>query len=249
MEGQTFSISKPTTTIGREATNDIVVKNDARVSRVHARLVWRDSQWSIENLSQSSFLAVNSQKVQLALISNNTVIGLGGVSSFVFLTSASAQLSLQETMLQTRPAKEEPPPSSSRTLPPSPEQASEISDTPINISAPPQQDSFTTQSGQPGTRSDATQIASLTSIGLPSIEVSSYSHSDKITYALAKPVINIGRDATNDIIINDRLVSGLHLRIVRQGNVFVLIQTGQTLSMAYFTRGERSGVMSNLAKR
>jgi pSer/pThr/pTyr-binding forkhead associated (FHA) protein len=33
----------------------------------------------------------------------------------------------------------------------------------------------------------------------------------------------MGRDATNEIIINDRIVSGQHLRIVRQGNQFVLI--------------------------
>jgi len=33
----------------------------------------------------------------------------------------------------------------------------------------------------------------------------------------------VGRDATNEVVIDDRIVSGLHLRIVRQGNQLVLI--------------------------
>ena len=33
----------------------------------------------------------------------------------------------------------------------------------------------------------------------------------------------MGRDATNDIVINDRIISGLHLQIVRQANQFVII--------------------------
>ncbi len=221
MEGQTFSISKPITTIGREQTNDIIVMNDAKVSRVHARLLWKDGQWSIENLSQSSFLAINKQKVQQGLISNNTVINLGEVSSFVFLTSPIAQPDLQPTVPRLHPVKEEPPLPLSQTFPPSLKQ---MSGAPINTPAsPPQADAFTAPLSEPAAGADATQIASLTSVGLPSIEVTSHSHSDKMTYALARPVINIGRDATNDIIINDRIVSSLHLRIVRQGNSFVLI--------------------------
>src|ERR1700694_3091945 len=72
-------------------------------------------------------------------------------------------------------------------------------------------------------RPDQTQIASFTSLGLPSFTVSSNAHGDKRPFILDKPIINIGRDATNDIIINDRIVSGLHLRLVRRGNSFVLI--------------------------
>ncbi len=215
MEGQTFSIGKPITTIGRELTNDIIVKNDAKVSRVHARLLWRDGQWSIENLSQSSSLTVNRQKVQQTPISNNTIINLGEVSSFVFLTSSFVQPAPPPMPPQFLPRKELPPQPGSQSVPSSARQAS----APLS----PQTMPSTAELNQPAARPDATQIASLTEVGLPSIEVTSYSHSDKKTYVLAKPVINIGRDASNDIIINDRIVSGLHLRIVRQGNSFVLI--------------------------
>jgi ABC-type multidrug transport system ATPase subunit/pSer/pThr/pTyr-binding forkhead associated (FHA) protein len=229
MEGQVFSISKPVTTIGRESTNDIVVRNDAKVSRQHARLLWKDGQWSIEKLSQSSFLLVNNQKVQQALVSNNSVVGLGEDSSFVFLTSTNGQSDLQATALPGRPLQQSDPQATelrtwpSHVEPPSSPDSTQSSDISFKAPVPQQQSSHTELLSEPVARPDATQIASLKSIGLPSIEVTSYSHSDKKTYLLDKPVINIGRDATNDIIINDRIVSGLHLRIVRQGNAFVLI--------------------------
>jgi len=213
--GQTFSINKPITTIGRDLTNDIVVKNDLKVSRYHARLLWKDGEWSIEKLSQSSFLTVNQQKVQQVLISNSTIIGVGEDTSFVFLTSAPVEAASPPTVPRLRPVKEEPPPPSSQTLPPYEKQ--------IFAAPPPQEDAFTVQLGEPAARPDVTQIVSFSEVGLPSLEVTSNSHSDKRTCVLAKPVINIGRDATNDIIINDRIVSGLHLRIVRQGNAFILI--------------------------
>jgi ABC-type multidrug transport system ATPase subunit/pSer/pThr/pTyr-binding forkhead associated (FHA) protein len=219
MEGQTFSISQPITTIGRELSNDIVVKSDAKVSRFHARLLWKDGQWEIENLSQTSYLTVNQQKVQQSLLSNNTIIGLGEVSSFVFLTLPVVERAPEAAATQLRPVTEAPHPSFHQTLPPR-----QTNGAPINSSTPPpQEDAFTVLMREPGAGPDATQIASFAEVGLPSIEISSYSHSDKKTYALDKPVINIGRDATNDIIINDRIVSGLHLRIVRQGGSFVLI--------------------------
>ena len=56
---RTFVISKPVTTIGRDPTNDIVVGNDQKVSRYHARLLWQSGQWSIENVSQRSTLTVD----------------------------------------------------------------------------------------------------------------------------------------------------------------------------------------------
>ncbi|HZR42825.1 MAG TPA: FHA domain-containing protein [Ktedonobacteraceae bacterium] len=238
LEGKTFSIKKSTITIGRDLTNDIVVRNDPKVSRMHARLLYKDGEWGIERLSQSSFVSINQQKVQQAQIEHNSIIRLGEDSSFVFLMSTAEQ-DLQSPVEQTlaeagqtvlRAPKQVPSPQSevqpvpeheglplnaAQTLPPSHKH-----DHPVSSA---QEEGVTAQlSGLEG-RPDATQIASLSTIGLPSIEVTSYSHSEKKTHVLAKPVINIGRDATNDIIINDRIVSGLHLRIVRQGNAFVLI--------------------------
>ena len=208
MEGQSFFIYKPATTIGRDDTNNIVIRNDRKVSRFHARLLWKDGAWIIERLSQSTFLTVNRQKVQQALIANNDIIGLGEDSSFVFLISTPApmQAPSEYEAIRLRPQREAMPPVGSGTLLPSGQQASPAAPPPP-VSARP----------------DATQIAPLTGAGLPSIEITSSSHSDKKTYALARPVINVGRDPSNDVIINDRIVSGFHLHIVRQGNEFVLI--------------------------
>ncbi|TMC59324.1 MAG: FHA domain-containing protein, partial [Chloroflexota bacterium] len=50
LAGKTYQITKPITTIGRESTNDIVVKGDQRVSRSHARIIWQNGSWSIEKL-------------------------------------------------------------------------------------------------------------------------------------------------------------------------------------------------------
>jgi len=70
---------------------------------------------------------------------------------------------------------------------------------------------------------DQTQIARLPAIGIPSLEISSNTSNDKHAHALDKSVINIGRNVTNDIVITDQFISGLHLQIIRQGNSFVLI--------------------------
>jgi ABC-type multidrug transport system ATPase subunit/pSer/pThr/pTyr-binding forkhead associated (FHA) protein len=248
LEGQTFSIQKPVTTIGREPINDIVVKNDAKVSRQHARLLWKDGEWSIEKLSQSSFVSVNQQKIRQAPISNDAIISLGDTTAFVFFAVSAVQSSqlpdaptllvqeglvplAEQTLLRTQnqiiPASslQAKPQSLSglEGLPPLAAQTLLSSQQRVGSIPLPQQEVSTAQLSELGGRPDATQIASLGAIGLPSLEVSSYSHSEKKTHVLARPVINIGRDATNDIIINDRIVSGLHLRIVRQGNAFVLI--------------------------
>src|SRR5712692_5132694 len=190
LEGQTFSIGQPITTIGREATNDIVVKNDAKVSRHHARLLWQDREWRIEKLSQTSFLTVNQQIIQQSLISNNTIIGLGEDTSFVFLTSSALEADSPPTVPRLLPVKEEPPPPLSQTLPPSEKQVS-AERVSIPPASSPQEVASTVELGKPAARPDVTQIASLSEVGLPSLELTSNSHSDKKTYVLARPVINI----------------------------------------------------------
>lgn len=67
---------------------------------------------------------------------------------------------------------------------------------------------------------DETQIA----YNLPSIKVSSNIHNTRQSYPLTKEVMNIGRDASNDIPIEDgNIVSSLHLQIIRQNGQFALI--------------------------
>ncbi|TMC95909.1 MAG: FHA domain-containing protein [Chloroflexi bacterium] len=87
----TYRITKPITTIGRESTNDIVVKGDQRVSRSHARIIWQNGSWSIEKLSPQNMMTVNRVPVQQATIADGNTIGLGEDTTFLFQVRAQAQ--------------------------------------------------------------------------------------------------------------------------------------------------------------
>ena len=56
----------------------------------------------------------------------------------------------------------------------------------------------------------------------PSLEIE-FNHGGKSTYDLTKPVINIGRDPSNDIVIDTPVVSHFHAQIVREGNQLLLV--------------------------
>lgn len=58
---------------------------------------------------------------------------------------------------------------------------------------------------------------------LPSLTVSSNNHSNQQVHTLNKQVLNIGRDATNDIIIADPIISAQHAQIRREGANWFLI--------------------------
>src|SRR5260370_1502044 len=134
---------------------------------------------------------------QQAALSDGMTIGLGEDTSFVFLAQTEIQVP-QRKAFETLPAQ---PPAA-------PEQVATAA--------------LRSRTGEVR-RPDETVIAQPGALGVPSLELSGNAFNARKTYPLDRPIINIGRDATNDIIINDRIVSGLHLRIVRQGNQFVLI--------------------------
>ena len=85
---KTITIQKPVTIIGRDPQSDIVVF-DPRVSRRHACIRMINGSWSIENLSQSSYITINQQQIQQGVLQNNNVVGLGEDTSFVFLVEQS----------------------------------------------------------------------------------------------------------------------------------------------------------------
>jgi len=60
-------------------------------------------------------------------------------------------------------------------------------------------------------------------MGLTSLELISSTTGQRRNYPLDKPVINIGRDPANDIVIEDPSVSAHHLQVMREGNQFILI--------------------------
>jgi len=115
LAGKAIQINKPIITIGRSPNNDIVVREDPRVSRQHARLVWHDGSWSIEKHPQAaSPVTVNSQSVQQATISDGMTIGLGDDTSFVFLTQTEAQV--PQRVSDTLPPRSSTAPESAATF-------------------------------------------------------------------------------------------------------------------------------------
>jgi ABC-type multidrug transport system ATPase subunit/pSer/pThr/pTyr-binding forkhead associated (FHA) protein len=67
-----------------------------------------------------------------------------------------------------------------------------------------------------------TQLAPM-GFGIPSLEISTNTSPAKQTVQLSKPIINIGRDLSNDIVINARVVSAFHAQIILEGSQFVLL--------------------------
>lgn len=185
LEAKTIPIKKPVTVIGRDSTSDIVIL-DQRVSRRHACIRWQDESWTIENLSQTSLLAINQKRVQQGVLEHNSVVHIGEGISFVFLLQQAVAKPVPAALLVTEPMSP----------------AHQVS---------------------PDAASFNTVIASTSRSGLPSLTVSSNIHSERKTHLLNKPVLNIGRDAANDIVIPVPIVSSLHAQIVHDGNDFYVV--------------------------
>ena len=226
LAGKTSLIKGPITTIGRLASNDVVVTGDLRVSREHARILWNNGVWTIENLSNSK-LYINQREVpqgKVVELTNDATIGLGPDTTFLF----QAQVGLSQAPpppAVSLPHPVPPPPS----VHPSPGPQAFPLPGPQAFPAPPPQPFSSTAPlhGPPGEgrRTDATQIAPLGELGLlglPSLELSSNIYGDKRSYPLDKQAVSIGRDTTNDIVINNRIVSGRHLLIKRENDQLVL---------------------------
>jgi ABC transport system ATP-binding/permease protein len=226
LAGSTYPISKPAITIGREPTNDIAI-SDPSVSRHHARLVKNGTQWSIEKLSPQNVVTVNQHNVQQAMISDRDTIGLGTGTTFLFLTSPALSSGDQRSGAQVSPQQAYP------AYPVTPQQAAPIPTPSLGGQQP-----FATQAATSPDIPSGTERFTPTGIpgtgAVPSLEVSSNVHSDKQVRPLTKQVINIGRDPSNDIVINDLVVSAFHAQIVRDGNQLVLVHPhpsrGKTLN-------------------
>jgi ABC transport system ATP-binding/permease protein len=103
LAGEIIPITKPVTEIGRDEQNDIVIC-DAKVSRHHARICWLDGSWTIENLSQRSFISINQQRIQQSILQHNSVVNLGEDNTFVFLLQSPVQQSLSSSTVIKVPA-------------------------------------------------------------------------------------------------------------------------------------------------
>ncbi len=234
LAGSTFPISKSIITIGREPGNDIII-SDPSVSRHHAQIAWNNGSWIINKLATQNIVTVNSREVQQATINNHDTIGIGTGTTFLFMvntgTEKAAPAANAASFAPPRPPVAPPqaqsPSISSQPAAPKgfpPAQSFAPPPAPYNPTAavPPVQNPYaeagTQRAPVPG---QFTPPAG--GLEIPSLEIQSNIHGEKPTYDLTKPVINIGRDPSNDIVIDAPVVSGFHAQIVREGNQLILV--------------------------
>ena len=198
--GTSFQIGNTTINVGRDSSNDIVL-SDPMVSRFHARLTYDGSQWNIQKIASRNNITINRRSVEQGIIHNNDTIGLGANTIILFLVEPVAQYQQDPASGNLRQPTPVPP---FRQAAPSQYETSE-----------PKQDILFTER--------APEDVSSLGIGIPSLEVSTNTSQEKQVTRLTKQVMNIGRDSSNDIVINTPIVSAFHAQIVRMGSDFVIV--------------------------
>lgn len=82
LKGRRFNIPPGRSTLGRDATNNIVVEDDS-VSLVHARLVDKNGQWRVLNLLSTNGTWVNNKKVSDSALRDGDSVCFGE-AEFIF---------------------------------------------------------------------------------------------------------------------------------------------------------------------
>lgn len=78
VDGHTYAVLRSPTSLGRLASNDIVL-NDRRVSRHHADLLEQDGRWLVRDAGSTNGTAVNGKIVREAVLKPGDRISLGGL--------------------------------------------------------------------------------------------------------------------------------------------------------------------------
>ena len=236
MAGNTYQITKPMTNIGREPGNDIVI-SDPSVSRHHVQIAWNNGAWSIRKVAPQNILTVNQRDIQQSPIQDRDTIGLGTGTTFLFqvdVGGANPQnqpppppiQAPQRPIINTPPAVANPnPPRQAQAMPVPPPQVAFVAPSPY----------IPTAEAQPlflGAVEEGTQRAPINDLGrpdntnaqgVPTLEVSTNTNHEKHVHPLTQPIIDIGRDPSNTIVINRPTVSSFHAQIVREGGQLVFI--------------------------
>jgi ABC-type multidrug transport system ATPase subunit/pSer/pThr/pTyr-binding forkhead associated (FHA) protein len=223
LAGRAIPFKKNSITIGRNLGNDIAISSDPQVSRKHARITWNGQSWRIENLSHNNVLLVNDQETQDAPLITGAIVALGENTTFRVLSEVKASaLSTPSEPLTDSAATLTPAESHDAiaiTAPPSRPLTQDV----MNAKAPPSRPLTVAVEGAQRHRVEATQVARVDDKPIPTLEITSNTQDGKRVFALIDDVISIGRDANNDLVINERIVSGQHLQIVREGDQWTLI--------------------------
>ncbi|HEY7348996.1 MAG TPA: FHA domain-containing protein [Ktedonobacterales bacterium] len=211
LAGQTLALNKPQLMIGREPGTDITVNNPA-VSRQHARLVQGPTGWVIEKINPQNTVQVNGRDVAQSPLRHGDTVAIGPIT-FQFMEHASVAAGHQPGGTVVSAPPQPPYPAGSMQT--------------VGAAAPP----YHPGSGPSGPSYQATPShpnAPGIPPGMPSLEVIIHEgrNEGRNRYPLNKPVITIGRDPSNDIVIPAGVVSRQHAEITQQGNMFQIIDKG-----------------------
>jgi ABC transport system ATP-binding/permease protein len=222
-------LKKSVITVGRDSHSDIVIP-DLQVSRQHARISWKDGAWTIENISQSSYVTIDQQRTGQGILRHESVVEIGKNIRFVFLVQQPGALTeiapIDRAEIEMIPTVTVKPFETFLPETPAALKSSEtfLPETPVNIPA---------AIAQPET---------VLAFETPSLVITSNIHSGRFVHLLTRPVQNIGRDSENEIIINEAIVSSWHAQIVREdGNLFLVHphpSRGKTLNGLWY-QGQR----------
>ena len=242
-----IKVDKPITTLGRASDNDIVL-TDQSVAQYHARILEGEGSWSIETIRPEDTIHVNKRDVQQAIISDCAIVSLGAETEFIFLISVASQNLLDEASGNTQPLPNYSLPVISESVSesdPADVQVPAPDSTPLPQRVEPAQQQDTLDPGsstyilplsqhfsqenssgdtlQHARKPQETQLTPISEMGMPFLEVSSNIRQERKIYALTKEVTNIGRDSSNDIVINESHISSFHAQIVREGSQLVFL--------------------------
>jgi ABC-type multidrug transport system ATPase subunit/pSer/pThr/pTyr-binding forkhead associated (FHA) protein len=226
LAGQCFHITRPVTTIGRDPSNDIVIRGDLNVSRHHARLLAEHDTWRIENLSQKNTLVVNRQRVRQAIIEDRSIIGLGNGTLFLFLAHSDAPASAGRAAPQALQALPLPElAAASAQVSGSRGSISAPYTAPTVLTAPPEAFSAPHEESTDGDseREEKTIIAPTTS-SIPPQEALPPMRPIK----LEANALTLGRHADNTVVLPHPQVSGHHARLLREGGTYRLYDLNST---------------------
>ena len=216
--GQTFQVTKPMLTIGRDPANDIVL-SDASISRHHARIAYQNGVWSISKQAPQNTVSINQRPIEQGPLHDKDIIGLGPSVRFSFQVVANVQ---QHPIPPAPPVQAVQPVQQPIRLgqslsPMQPIQP--VQNPPFVALQPAPNMPFSTQRAPDMLHAGEGTIAA----GIASLEVSTNTDNERHSYTLVKPVINIGRDPSNDIIINRPTISNFHAQIMRDGSDMIIV--------------------------
>jgi pSer/pThr/pTyr-binding forkhead associated (FHA) protein len=85
-DGTRYELLTDTAAIGRDLTNDVVIVDDAKVSRSHAELQLRDGRWLLVDLESRNGTIVNGRRIRRHPLKDGDRIQFGEMT-FLFIAT------------------------------------------------------------------------------------------------------------------------------------------------------------------